>query len=121
MKPSTPTMPSKMNSIINPSEIKTHGDLLVCFKTPLVTPSSIMKDAEKVSPQYAGFVFEAICRIFGGFRIIDPNAHLYVGNSNASHSLNPVVNWRQDFIDRSIVSGNTDGFSDISYMSFLMK
>jgi hypothetical protein len=117
MNPSTATIPSKMNSIINPSEIKTHGDLLFCFKNPLVTPSSIMKDAEKVSPQYAGFVFEAICRIFGGFRIIDPNAHLYVGNSNASHSLNPVVNWRQDFIDRSIVSGNTDGFSDISYMS----
>jgi hypothetical protein len=106
-----------MNTINKLSDVKTHGDLLSYFKKPRVTPSSIMHEADTISPQYAGFIYEALCRILVGFRILIPNAHLYVGNSNTSHSLNPVVNWRQELLDRPVVSGNTDGFSDISYMS----
>ena len=106
-----------MKTITKFRDVKTHYELLCYFKQSGVTPSSIMREAEAISPQYAGFVYEALSRLFVGFRIIDSDACLYVGNSNETHCLNPIDNWSQDFLDRLIVSGNTDGFSDISYMT----
>ncbi len=102
-----------MSGTAAPGSLNTVRDLLLSFKDPLVTFTSIINNALNVSPQFAGFVYEACWRVCVALRVVIPNAEMNVGNSN--NGFVAMRDFKTDLFDRKIVSGSSDGFSDITW------
>jgi superfamily II DNA or RNA helicase len=112
-----------MNSSVSPSTMTTtilasgssHRDLLSLFKDPDMTFANIIASAQGISPSFAGFVYEACWRLVIAARIAVSDAEVNVGNSNKGFVA--LRDFRADLFDRNIVSGSSDGFSDITWKS----